>query len=377
MEIDLLIDFVAVVGVDLGDKAVATGIEVEERLGTHGLGDLNSGLGTGVFMGIVDGGGIGDILGSYAEDDGLAEEGSSGIGETVVEADVNGTVLPVILGKPDGPIYLGHITVEKIHGRGADETGDEHIVGFVVEIEGFIDLQNVPLFHDADTIAHGHGLDLVVGDINHGGPEAGMELADLGPHGDAHFGVEVGKGFIEEKDLGIADDGATDGDALALTTGEGLGLAVEKFFDAEDGGGLLHAAGNFLLGLFLKFEAEGHIIEDGHVWVEGVVLKDHGDITILWLDLIDDATGDGDGAAGDFLEAGDHAQRSGFAATGRPDQDHEFAVTDIEVDFLNCFERGIFAGGRIDLEEILDNNFCHDALRIAACAGEIKPHFAE
>jgi hypothetical protein len=97
----------------------------------------------------------------------------------------------------------------------------------VVEGERGVGLLDDAVFHDDDAVAHGHGLDLVVGDVDHGGLEALVELDDLGAHLDAHLGVEVGERLVEEEDLGLADDGAADGDALALAAGEGLGLAVE------------------------------------------------------------------------------------------------------------------------------------------------------
>jgi hypothetical protein len=60
-----------------------------------------------------------------------------------------------------------------------------------------------------------------------------VELVDLGAHLDAHLGVEVGERFVEEEDGGLADDGAADGDALALAAGERFRLAVEVIADAE------------------------------------------------------------------------------------------------------------------------------------------------
>jgi hypothetical protein len=62
-----------------------------------------------------------------------------------------------------------------------------------------------------------------VGDVDHGGLEAGVELADLGAHLDAHLGVEVGERLVEEEGLGLADDGAADGHALSLAAGEAFG----------------------------------------------------------------------------------------------------------------------------------------------------------
>ena len=56
------------------------------------------------------------------------------------------------------------------------------------------------------------------------------------------------------KTFGLADDGAADGDTLALAAGQGLGLAVEVLRDVEDLGGLLDLAGRSpALGTFFSF----------------------------------------------------------------------------------------------------------------------------
>lgn len=81
--------------------------------------------------------------------------------------------------------------VDEVHGRAADEAGDEHVRRIVVDGERLVDLHDVAPVHDADAIAHGHGFDLVVGDIDHGRGETGVELGDFGSSGYAHFGVEI------------------------------------------------------------------------------------------------------------------------------------------------------------------------------------------
>ena len=48
--------------------------------------------------------------------------------------------------------------------------------------------------------------------------------------------------------------------------------------------------------------------------------------------MVDDPLADLEHALGDVLEAGDHAQRSRLAAAGRPDEDHELAVLDLQID---------------------------------------------
>ena len=69
--------------------------------------------------------------------------------------------------------------------------------------------------------------------------------------------------------------------------------------------------------------------------IERVILEHHGDVAVLRLQAVDDPAADGDGAAADFLEARDHAQRRRFAATGRADQHDELAILDVEIDVLD------------------------------------------
>ena len=126
---------------------------------------------------------------------------------------------------------------EEVHARRADEAGDEEVGGAVVEVERRADLLDGAAVHGDDAVGQRHRLDLVVGDVDRGGAEAGVELADLGAHLLAEAGVEVGERLVEEEGLGRADDGPAHGDALALAAGERLGLAGEEGVEAELGRG--------------------------------------------------------------------------------------------------------------------------------------------
>ena len=82
-------------------------------------------------------------------------------------------------------------------------------------------------------------------------------------------------------------------------------------------------------------QAVGHVVVDGHVRIERVVLEHHRDVAIRRLDVVDDAAADIDLAGGHRLEAGDHPQQRGLAAAGRADQHAELPVADVEVDALD------------------------------------------
>ena len=61
-------------------------------------------------------------------------------------------------------------------------------------------------------VGQGHGLNLVVGDVDHGRLQPLVQGRELVPHADAQGGVQIGQRFVEQKDLGLTHDGAADGD---------------------------------------------------------------------------------------------------------------------------------------------------------------------
>ena len=72
------------------------------------------------------------------------------------------------------------------------------------------------LVHDGDEIGHGHGFDLIVGDIEHRRRQLALKALDLDAHLQAELGVEVRERLVHQEGLRAADDGASEGDALAL-----------------------------------------------------------------------------------------------------------------------------------------------------------------
>ena len=105
-----------------------------------------------------------------------------------------------------------------------------------------------------------------------------------------------------------------------------------------------HAPLDLGLGHAAVAQAVGHVVVDAHVRIERVVLEHHGDVAVGGLHLVDDPAADGDGAAGDRLQAGDHAQQRGLAAARRPQQHRERAVGNGERHALH----GLHAAG-VDL----------------------------
>ncbi len=237
---------------------------------------------------------------------------------------------------------VGDRDLDQVHGRRADEAGDEEVRGAVVHVARGVDLLEQPVLQDGHAVAHRHGLDLVVGDVDRGDAEVALERRDLRAGGDAELGVEVRQRLVHEEHLRLAHDGAAHGDALALTAGERLRLPVEVLGEVEHLRRVLHLLADGGLVLTGDLEREAHVVGDGHVRVERVVLEHHRDVPVLGRQVRDVAVADADSAAVDVLQAGQHAQRGGLAAAGRADEDEELAVLDLQLELV---DGGLVAAG--------------------------------
>ena len=161
-----------------------------------------------------------------------------------------------------------------------------------------------------------------------------MELADLGPHADAELGVQVGERLVHKEYFGVLDDGASQGDSLALAAGKVLRFAVAVFLKAEDIDGPVHFLFDLVRRHFHIFQAVADIFLYRHVRVEGIVLEHHGDAAVAGRDFVDFLSIDIELAAGDLLESCHHAQGCGFAAAGRADKGDKFFLFNVKVEVV-------------------------------------------
>ena len=247
----------------------------------------------------------------------------------------------------------------EVHGRRADEAGDEQVDGRVVQRLRAVDLLQLAVTQHADPLAQGHGLDLVVGHVDGGDAEPLVQLRQRGAHRDAELGVQVGQRLVHQEGLRLADDGPAHGDALALAAGQRGRLALEVLLQAEHLGDLADPALDLVLGGLALLEAEGQVLLHGHVRVERVVLEDHRDVAVLGRQVVHDPAADADGPGGDLLQAGDGAQGGGLAAARRPDQDHELTVGDLQAEAVHAL-----GAARIYLVHLIKNDLSHSRLPV-------------
>ena len=311
-------------GRDDDNDVLALGRQVQVHARAHHFADVN--LGLDAILADVG------VLGTDTEGDRLALHVVLQQARFLV-----GGELDLIAAELDEELVAlaGQLGVEEVHLRHADEAGDEQVGGMVENLLRGADLLDVTVAHDDDTVAQRHGLGLVVGDVDESGVDALAQLDDLRAHLVAELGVEVGQGLVHQHDLRVTHDRAANGDTLALAAGERLGLAVEILGDVQNLGSLADLLVDLVLGGVTQLQREGHVIINGHMGVQRVVLENHGDIAVLGGDIVDELAVDVQLAAGNLFKAGDHAQCGGFAAAGGADQNDEFLVGNVQVERLN------------------------------------------
>ena len=175
-------------------------------------------------------------------------------------------------------------------------------------------------------------------------PSLRLQRGDLRTGLHAELGVEVRQRLVHEEDLRLADDRPAHRDPLALATGERLRLAAEVLLQLEQLRRLLDPPVDLGLRGLAQLQRERHVLVHRHVRVEGVVLEDHRDVAGLRREVGDVPLVDVDRAVVDILQAGEHPQAGGLAATGGADQDEELPVADLQVELV---DRGAL-GARVD-----------------------------
>src|SRR5215471_17297018 len=180
------------------------------------------------------------------------------------------------------------VFLRQIHWRRSQKRRHERVGRVVVDVSRRADLANLTEVHDHDPVSQGHGLDLIVRDVDGRRGDTRLELLELFSSRGSEFCVEVRQRLVQEKDSGLTNDGPRQRDALPLASGELPWLAVEKFPDAEQTGSPFHLLAVLRLGHLLGFEREGDVLVDRQMGIKGIALEDHRDPAFARGESVDD-----------------------------------------------------------------------------------------
>ncbi len=177
-----------------------------------------------------------------------------------------------------------------------------------------------------------------MGDVDDGGAQIFMEALQLRPHVDTELGVQVGQRLIQQQQLGTGGHSAGDGHTLLLAAGQLGGIAVLVHVNTHHPQGVHDPAVDLRLVHFLDLQAESDVVVDRHVGPQGVGLEHQVQSALAGLGVIGIIRVDhlhavnGHDAVLRLFQTGDHAKGGGLAAAGGPQQGHEVAVLNGEVD---------------------------------------------
>ena len=106
--------------------------------------------------------------------------------------------------------------LQAIHRRSTDKAGDKKTVWFVVEVIRRAGLFDQAITHQNYLVSHCHGLDLIMGDIDHGHTEPLLQSPDFQSHLVAQLGVEIGKRLVHQAHRMLGNHRTGQSDTLAL-----------------------------------------------------------------------------------------------------------------------------------------------------------------
>ncbi|MCY1353754.1 hypothetical protein D9M68_483180 [compost metagenome] len=259
---------------------------------------------------------------------------------------------PVRLGRspePDRPVLKPDLAVLERDGervRLADEAEDEGRDRMVVDLVRRADLFDRALAHDDDAVGQFQRLLLVVGDEDRRVAGAVVDLAQPLAQFLPDLGVERAEGLVEQQHVRLDRHGAGERHALALAAGQLGGItfveAGELHQVEQIEGPLADLSGRRPSARRAHLEAEGDVVEHGHVAEQGVVLEDEADVALLHRLLRGVLVTEEDRAAGRAFEPGDEAKQCRLAGAGGAKQRDQLAGADIERDVVERREAAEF-----------------------------------
>ena len=143
---------------------------------------------------------------------------------------------------------LATLGLHKVDGGVAHEVGDEQVVGLGIHGQGGVILLQNAVVDQADLGGQGHGLHLVMGDVDEGGAGLQVQALQFVAHLQAELGIQVAQRLIHEQHQGFGGQGTGDGHALLLTAGQLRRIPIHEHANLHDPGHPAHGQVDLLPG---------------------------------------------------------------------------------------------------------------------------------
>ncbi|MNJ37996.1 hypothetical protein D3C77_328330 [compost metagenome] len=226
-------------------------------------------------------------------------------------------------------VLLYNCTIDKVHCRGTDKSSNENIRWLVVQLFRGSSLLNDTVLHNNDTVTHRHSLCLVMRYINTSCFETFNQLCNFRTHLTTEFSIQVGKRFVHEEDLWIADNRASQGNPLTLTTGKCLRFTIKQVLDIKNSCSFTYTLVDFFFFHFTKFQTKCHVLIHVHMRIQSVRLENHRNVAIFRSNVVNDAVANVQFTFSNFFKTSDHTKSCRFTTTGWSNQYEEFFICNI------------------------------------------------
>ena len=164
---------------------------------------------------------------------------------------------------------------DEVDRRVADKVGHKEVRRVMVDLQRRLILLENAVIDEADLRGEGHGLHLVVRDVDEGRAGLHVQTLQLIAHLEPQLRVEVRQRFVHEQNRGLRRERSCDGDTLLLAAGELRGVvarAVGQTDDFEQLGRTLH---RICAAHARDFERKADVLERGALLKQVKLLKDH------------------------------------------------------------------------------------------------------
>ena len=167
-------------------------------------------------------------------------------------------------------------------------------------------------------------------DEHRGNPRFLHQIENDVTHLHAHFGVEVGQGFVHQQNPRTNYQRPRQGNPLSLTTAHLRRITVGQVSETDAFQCLLGTGVDFGAGHLAGAQAVSDVLEGRFVGKQRVVLKHHADVAVMRGNVRHLILIEQDAPTVGFMETGNTAQQGGLAATARPQQGEKSAVRNVQ-----------------------------------------------
>ena len=186
--------------------------------------------------------------------------------------------------------------------------------------------------HNNYTVAHCHCFALIMGYIYNGDAQFLLNSKDFKAHGFTQLSIQVRQRLIQKQQSGLCYQSTRQSYTLLLTAGQLMRITLAVFTKVNQLQHLLYALFTLFLIYLLNFQRIAYVFGNSHMRPNCIGLEYHADITFFRRSeaalnrRAHAVVADINFTFGSTLKACNHAQGSGFTATGRTEDGNKFAI---------------------------------------------------